>query len=876
MRYTTTKRPFAQGAWRSFWARLLFFCGSAVYVELCLHLCVFRDADVHLVYPALFGLMTGACFTLLTGLLPRVPRRVLAVALIFLHCLLAEIQLVYHEVFGNLMPITQLTMGGAVIGEFLDQTLYAMGQTVWQILLLLAPLFLLILALCLKKAPQDRARLPQTGACLGVLAVLVGLTLGLMHLACGHPVPVWKIFHDANTSTDLSCRTVGLTATTVQEVRYLLFPSEESSALPIGDPNSQGEPGSEAKYPADQYNVFPDLDFTALAASTEDAALQTLDRYFAGKEPTPKNEYTGLMKGYNVIVFCAESFSPLLISEELTPTLYKMTHSGIVFENYYGCFNSMTTNGEYTLCLGLMPDMTRTKSQSSFDETVGHYYPFCLGTILKEYGYQTLAYHNNNGEFYYRSHTHPNMGYVFKSQGDGLTLKRERPGSDLEMILQSTPDYLNSDQPFHAYYMTYSGHYQYSWANAMSLKHKSEVENLPYSEKVQAYIGCNLELEAALTELERQLAEAGKLDNTVILLTNDHYPYGLSAQEYNELAGHPVDTEFEKYRNSLICYAPGIGETIHVSNYCSTVDILPTILNLLGVDYDSRLLPGADILSEGRHVALLHNGSLLTEDYRYSASTGEVQTTGESFDPEALERDKLWAETCFTVSREILYSDYYAHVFPEHYHPAEREEIPFKDEMASVRQQANILYILRQGLMDLYTEDYFYPLEPATVGDWITALYRYLDSPPADASALPADYLAEDPEALAAFRESKQYDAVCWAFSVGMLKAEDRLSDYRAPFENVGACLLMYRTVALLELDDLTVDPAGIEPFPGNLPNVTEDEKYAVAWAIQHHRIAGDVSQDGGTLFDDLPENLVTRYHLVQFLLMLLYPEITW
>ena len=77
-------------------------------------------------------------------------------------------------------------------------------------------------------------------------------------------------------------------------------------------------------------------------------------------------------------------------------------------------------------------------------------------------------------------------------------------------------------------------------------------------------------------------------DKTCIVLTNDHYPYGLTEDEYNELAGQEMDLTFEKYRNSFICYVPGLSENIVVDEYCSTADILPTLLNLFGVDYDSR------------------------------------------------------------------------------------------------------------------------------------------------------------------------------------------------------------------------------------------------------------------------------------------------
>ena len=121
------------------------------------------------------------------------------------------------------------------------------------------------------------------------------------------------------------------------------------------------------------------IDFTALADSTDSDILKATDEYQSNATPTRKNNYTGLLKDYNLITICAESFCPWFISVELTPTLYKLSHTGILFENYYGTFQSVTTNGEYTMCMGLYPDMSRTKTDSSFNVAGTNYLPFCLG-----------------------------------------------------------------------------------------------------------------------------------------------------------------------------------------------------------------------------------------------------------------------------------------------------------------------------------------------------------------------------------------------------------------------------------------------------------------------------------------------------------------
>lgn len=866
------KRTASRRVWLG---RLGLYCGISVYLEFFLHLFLFRSLNAHIVYPILFGLMTGVATALLTSLLPRVGQRIAAVVLVLLQCALADTQLIYHAVFGNLMPISQVTMGGGVVADFLDQTLYAIGQNILPFLVLLLPLPGLVVLMCLKKL-KTRINWKQAVMAPVFLVVLAGLTVVLMRFVCGHPVSAWRIFRDAGTSTDQSYLNLGMTATTLQELRYLAIggaPAEESGFhQPVEQTSGEEVPGEDAET---RWNLMSELDFDALAASTDDAELAALDRYVGSLTPTPKNEYTGRMQGYNVIVLCAESYSPLFVSEELTPTLYKMSHSGIVFENYYGTFNSMTTNGEYTTCLGLFPDMTRAKYESSFDVSVGHYLPFSLGLILQNYGYSTWAYHNNNAEFYNRSQTHPNMGYTFKAQGSGLDITPQRPASDLEMMEKSMDDYLWSDQPFHAYYMTYSGHYQYSWDNAMSAKHRAEVEHLPYSDEVKAYVACNLEVEYALEYVEKRLEEAGKLNNTLIVLTNDHYPYGLSEAQYNELAGHPVDTVFERYHNHFICYAPGLGETIPVKTYCCTADVLPTVLNLLGIRYDSRLLAGVDAMADTRHAAILYDGSFLADGFRYNASTGETITDpGVELDAATLQSYRDWVADKFTLSRMILNTDYYAHVFPDGNHPQQGGlEIPFDDEMA-VRTQGNILFIYRKGLIDLYAPRTFGPEENATLGDWLTAIYRFEGSPEISEAALPEDYLAERPEVQEAFQLSPQYPAICWAFEQGLLRADDRVRDYDAVLTNVEFSLMIYRTALYFGQTEPGADLHVLDEMEIHNDAMTETEREAVAWAVQNKIINGTTDQTN--LFDaDLEENNVNRYRVVLILMWMLYPEIT-
>ena len=232
-----------------------------------------------------------------------------------------------------------------------------------------------------------------------------------------------------------------------------------------------------------------------------------------------------------------------------------------------------------------------------------------LGWLFRDIGYSTPAYHNNTYTYYNRHLTHPNLGYDFCGIGNGLELPGKLwPNSDLEMfqatIGEHITNYVESGQNFHAYYMTVSGHCEYNWAgNAMSRKNK-EAAQAAYpdnSEAVQAYIACNLELEYAMTYLMEQLENAGIADDTVIVLSSDHYPYSMvegNTDYYNELSGmNDSEKDTSRFRNSLILWCGSMEEPILVDTPCSSIDIVPTLCNLFALDYDSRLYSGRDIFA---------------------------------------------------------------------------------------------------------------------------------------------------------------------------------------------------------------------------------------------------------------------------------------
>ena len=214
--------------------------------------------------------------------------------------------------------------------------------------------------------------------------------------------------------------------------------------------------------------------------------------------------------------------------------------------------------------------------------------------------------------------------------------------------------------------MTVSGHKNYTfYGNYISGKNKELVEHLDASEPVKAYFACNIELDKAMEVLIKQLEEKGIADKTVIAISADHYPYGLEKEEIDEIAGHEVESNFELYKSSFILWTKG-REAVVIDKPSSSLDIIPTLSNLFGLEYDSRLLMGRDILSTSEPLVIFSNRSFITDKAMYNSITKEVTNLTENpLDEEYIKNINKVVSGKFVFSAEILDNDYYSHVFNE-------------------------------------------------------------------------------------------------------------------------------------------------------------------------------------------------------------------
>ncbi|MBQ4561002.1 MAG: LTA synthase family protein [Clostridia bacterium] len=557
------------------------------------------------------------------------------------------------------MSFSLINMGEDAIDNFTEQLQQGIKDSIWCNVAIIAILLITLLITVADCLCFERYKLRFT--VINLIAAFIVHTSCVMLLGIGGTgaYTVYDVYYSTDSSTDATVQNLGLITTTRLEAQHTIFKkhyaqkSIKKASLVI----------EERDYSQAEYNVL-NIDFKEIVDNCDSLDAAHLAAQLSRIEPTKKNEYTGIFKNHNLITICAESFSPYIIDKKRTPTLYRLANEGFIFNNFYASYDAVTTNGEYTYCLGMFPDLSRSKKNNSFIASAENELPFALGNQFKSIGADTYAYHNFLGTYYSRNITHPNMGYdTFKTPENGLDIAPTWPSSDYDMMVESVGDYINSEKQFHAYYMTFSGHYQYNWANIMCLRNRTAVKHLNYPTTVKAYLSCNLELEKALTYLLDELEKAKIADKTVIVLTTDHYPYGLDENNYNVLSGKQIDTVFEKYRNSFICWSGSIKQAVNVNEICSTIDILPTLLNLFGFEYDSRLIMGRDILAEGENTAILANQSFICSDYRFNAKTNElILTTDREISDIEIESKKSYIKSILNLSRTILNTNFYQYI----------------------------------------------------------------------------------------------------------------------------------------------------------------------------------------------------------------------
>ena len=644
---------------------LLFYGFLIIYLELVYKSAVLNNVfSINTLTVIIFSIPFILINTLISCLFKEKINRIISVVLSIFITLIYISQYIYFEFYDSIFSIYSIKEGtGQVFGEFFSAILKMVSDNIWVTLLFLLPFLLFIIFG--KKIFNFERNKKASLITSGLSIISIAICILFVQFYDSGMYSLKRLYKETHAPM-ITINKVGLLSMEVLDLDRFVFGFEEK-LYNINKPTDNKE---ETKKPEEteeiKYNVL-DIDFDKLINEEENSMVKSMHEYFKNVTPTKQNEYTGIFKGKNLIYITAEGFDKIAIDENLTPTLYKLVNNGFVFENYYQpLFTVSTSDGEYMFLNSLIPK----EGVWSFYRSSNIYMPFGVGNVFKREGYSTVnAYHDHTYTYYNRDESHPNLGFdKYIGCGNGLEELincKTWPESDVEMINATVDDYISSDN-FMTYYMTVSGHLNYTFTgNYISYKNKDLVKDLPYTDHVKAYLAANIELDRAIESLINKLKEKGKLDDTVIVISPDHYPYGLKTSELNEISDTDRSDKFEMFHTSLILYNSEMKENVKVTKYVSSIDVLPTIYNLFGIEYDSRLLMGRDALSDTEGLVILSDRSFINEFGSYNSITGKYTKFNEDVTNDYIEKLNHEVYQRFTMSSLLLYEkngvylDYY-------------------------------------------------------------------------------------------------------------------------------------------------------------------------------------------------------------------------
>lgn len=404
--------------------------------------------------------------------------------------------------------------------------------------------------------------------------------------------------------------------------------------LESANPKIEAPKKEEEVVPEDMERKIDDTAWKSLASSTNDSTYKTLNNYFMNRQVTPKNEYTGVFEGKNLIIIMMESVNEIAIyNKEYFPTLYKMYHEGISFKNNYSPRNNCSTgNNEFTVLSSLFT-INNTCTANAY---ASNKYPEAVFNVFNNAGYKTSGYHDYTQKFYKRAKTIPNLGAnkYYGVEDLKIPYSTDYTEADDKDMFKAAQKYYMDEDKFMAYFATVTPHQSYIDSQICSDRYYDKYRDLGYSSNLSRYLSKLQVMDEAFAELLSELDKKGKLEDTVIAVFGDHFPYGLADSQINEYfnrnnAGYTINRNSTANKNvdktPMFIYNSG-SEPLVVEDYTTIIDLLPTLLNLFNLDYDPRLYLGTDVFSKSHASrAVFADGSWTNERGYYHAPNSSMK-----------------------------------------------------------------------------------------------------------------------------------------------------------------------------------------------------------------------------------------------------------
>lgn len=344
------------------------------------------------------------------------------------------------------------------------------------------------------------------------------------------------------------------------------------------------------------------LDFTRIRPKNDiEELFEEVDLYFENKDNHDVNDYSDMYNGYNVITILGETLETRFIDETLTPNLFLMKNEGLSFDNFFTPVfqQGATCNSEFMSITGMSAITSNDWSNNICDAYSENTFSYALPEQLRNIGYNTYYFHSGYEWFYNRETIIPRYGFdIVAFQEDlfeaGYEDFNEKFDTDM---LDFFDEYVDYSDPVYINLLTYSMHGAYNQEEFYKYDGRvneayPEVELDP---EIRNYMQKLVEFDNMLGLIMDDLEANGELDNTIFAIFPDHFPYMMNTNTYLEY----IDVEANSHeimRQELIIYTTDMtGEVI--SNPGSTIDIAPTLMNMLDSSLSFNYFLGTDLLS---------------------------------------------------------------------------------------------------------------------------------------------------------------------------------------------------------------------------------------------------------------------------------------
>ncbi len=583
-----------------------------------------------------FGAAWALLLSSLLLLLPRKAGRIVFGIVYFVLAGWTMAQCGYFLVFGKLMFVSTVLFAGEGAG-YLGDILADFPAVFWISLVALLVTGVLLIWFFPKKQPKITGRLPY----LAITAVMIAGLWLLPEVVFQRDKDVWGTRSDYAQSSSLrAAYNVMFDAKKVYDfsgVYQLLMRDVWKNQL----------------YP-----------LTPAYRSAQKEDISEIDEYFSQRSEAGDNDMTGIFKDKNVILVLMESMDDWMITENDTPTLYQLMGEGINFTNMYtpGYGPTRTLNSEFCINTGVyMP----TTGRYLFNYVTNEFNQSTASQLTAN-GYSAEVFHYNDPAFYSRGVIEPALGYnSYVYYGDYTDDPEDLYNECLLFDIPEISDIFFRDGQTFNTIITRSAHLSYKYNEVLSyraLKQYPEYRGMYGSEEEDcARLKAKL-VDDMFARLLTELEANGQLDNTVIIGVTDHYTYGY--KNMDELYAHSgVNDDLLLEKTPFFVWSADCPD-VEVTKTVNTSDVLPTVLNLLGIDSPYNYL-GQDAFDPNYEgFALFPDGSWISGGVVCKAQSGGgykfLQNENNADLPaEYLAQMADKVQTYIRISNLLLTTDYY-------------------------------------------------------------------------------------------------------------------------------------------------------------------------------------------------------------------------